>query len=84
MVEAVYWFGYVRRYDELPVEKQVQVVVQKEVPDPEDPDKTILVAETETRTEYPLEWVTLPYTNPLTGETHDISHYIAPDESKVT
>ena len=92
VVEAIYWFGYVRNYEYLPVEKQVTQVVEKEiekeVPDPNDPDKMIIVKEkvqeTQTKTEYHKEWVRLPYVNPLTGETHQVRHYIAPDQSKVT
>ena len=42
------------------------------------------VQETQTKTEYHKEWVRLPYVNPLTGETHQVRHYIAPDQSKVT
>lgn len=73
VIEPIYWFGYVRLHEKQLVPKQVQVVVEKEVPDPEDPDKTILVAETETRTEYHEEWVRIP-----------AEHYIEPGQSKVT
>ena len=76
MVEAVYWFGYVRNYEEVPVPKtkvvEKQVDVPKEVPDPEDPDKTITIVEKQTiqeTIEYEeLEWKQLPYTNPKTAQ----------------
>ena len=92
VVEAVYWFGYVRNYEEVPVPKtkvvEKQVDVPKEVPNPEDPDKTITVVEKQTiqeTIEYEeLEWKQLPYTNPKTAQTYEVRHYIAPDQSKVT
>lgn len=102
VVEAIYWFGYVRMYEYLPVEKQVQEtvdkIIEKEIPDPEDPTKTILttetVKETVTRIEYEWHWINLkdaddykgagPYKNPITGEIHDVRHYNSPDTNKVT
>lgn len=64
VVEAIYWFGYVRDYEYLPVATEV-------------------VQETVTRTEYHNEWVELPYKNPLTGVTHGVRHYVAPNADKV-
>ena len=92
VVEAIYWFGYVRDYEYLPVATEVQEtvdkVIEKTVPDPKDPSKNIIVAEvvqeTVTRTEYHNEWVELPYKNPLTGETHGVRQYVASDADKVT
>ena len=91
VVEAIYWFGYVRDYEYLPVATEVQEtvdkVIEKTVPDPKDPSKNIIVTEvvqeTVTRTEYHNEWVELPYKNPLTGDTHGVRHYVAPNADKV-
>ena len=94
VVEAIYWIGYVRTYEKLPVATKVEVEVENwvdvevQVPDPKNPNKTITTIEKQkqidkvTRTEYPLEWVKLPYTNPLTGDTHNRRHYVNKGQTK--
>lgn len=95
VVEAIYWFGYVRDYEKVPVPKEKEVEVEKwvdvevQVPDPKNPNKTITTIEKQKQidkvtVEYEeLEWKELPYTNPKTGKTYSQRHYVAPNADKV-
>lgn len=80
VVEAIYWFGYVRDYEKVPVPKEKEVEVEKwvdvevTVPDPKNPNKTITTIEKQKQidkvtVEYEeLEWKELPYTYTKTEE----------------